>query len=96
MSRETHRRRNPAVAPGDAEHLYRVGEVLERSGVSRQTFYNYIQMGLIKEADTSKGGHRLFDEHVFARIRMIRALNRTGYSLRDLRDTFSPFREEAQ
>ncbi len=45
--------------------LYRIGEVAQYSGLSRQTVHNYTIMGLIREQEWTKGGHRLYDEAVF-------------------------------
>ena len=48
--------------------FYRIGEVVDYSGVSRQTIHNYTTMGLINETDWTRGGHRLYDENVFERL----------------------------
>ncbi len=48
--------------------FYRIGEVVDYSGVSRQTIHNYTTMGLIYESDWTRGGHRLYDEKVFERL----------------------------
>ena len=45
-------------------------------------------MGLIKEAKTTAAGYRLYPESVFTRLSIIRTLNETGYTLRDIKDTF--------
>ncbi len=68
--------------------LYKTGEILKRSGLSREVFYRYLNIGLIREADRTQGGHNLFDESVFARLELIQQLNRTGYPLRDIKDIF--------
>ncbi len=51
--------------------LYKIGEVVEHTGLSRQTIHNYTTMGLISEATWTTGGHRLYDESVFYRLRQI-------------------------
>jgi DNA-binding transcriptional MerR regulator len=51
--------------------LYRIGEVAQYTGFSRQTLHNYTTMGLIEEAKWTAGGHRLYDETVFHRLRRI-------------------------
>ena len=69
--------------------LYKTGEILKRSGISREVFYRYLNIGLIKEAAQTKGGHNLFDESVFARLTLIQQLNRAdGYPLRDIKEIF--------
>jgi DNA-binding transcriptional MerR regulator len=64
--------------------LYRISDIVEYSGVSRQTIHNYTTMGLITEARRTGGGHRLFDESVFSRLDLIEDLKRSGRSLRDI------------
>lgn len=76
--------------PGE---LLTTGEVMRRSGLSRQVLYQYTTMGLISEADTTPAGYRLYPVRVFRDLKVIRALNEVGYSLRDIRDIF--FRRRA-
>ncbi len=57
--------------------LYRIGEVVESTDVSRQTIHNYTTMGLIEECSWTKGGHRLYDQSVFERLSMIMELRKT-------------------
>ncbi len=54
--------------------LYKIGEVMRHTRLSRQTVHNYTVMGLIHEAERTPSGHRLYDEGVFERLRRIRAL----------------------
>lgn len=68
--------------------LYKTGEVLKRAGISREVFYRYLTIGLIKEAARTPGGHNLFDESVFTRLELIQQLNHTGYPLRDIKEIF--------
>jgi DNA-binding transcriptional MerR regulator len=50
---------------------YRIGEIVQHTGLSRQTIHNYTIMGLLVEAERTAGGHRLYDETVFYRLRKI-------------------------
>ena len=68
---------------------YRIGEVVDYSGVSRQTIHNYTTMGLLRESCWSPGGHRLYDESVFERLDRIAALKAQRKSLRDIREHFA-------
>ena len=68
--------------------LYRIGEVVDYSGVSRQTIHNYTTMGLLHESRWTRGGHRLYDESVFERLDLINALKARRKSLRDIREHF--------
>jgi DNA-binding transcriptional MerR regulator len=52
--------------------LYKVGEIMKHTGVSRQTIHNYTVWGLIRAVTrTETGGHRLYGEDVFDRLRRI-------------------------
>lgn len=57
--------------------LFRIGEVVRFSGLSRQTVHNYTIMGLITESEWTAGGHRLYDELVFAKLTRIQQLKST-------------------
>jgi len=68
--------------------LYRIGEVVEYSGMSRQTVHNYTTMGLLHESRWTNGGHRLYDESVFRRLDQIAELKAASKSIEDIRDFF--------
>jgi DNA-binding transcriptional MerR regulator len=63
---------------------YRIGELVRYSPFSRQTIHNYTIMGLIREAEWTAGGHRLYDESVFPRLSRIVELRKTK-SLTEIR-----------
>ena len=66
--------------------LYRIGEVVDYSGLSRQTIHNYTIMGLLHEAKWTRGGHRLYDESVFTRLDLVADMKIRGKSLVDIRE----------
>lgn len=68
--------------------LLKSGEVARRAGVSRQVIHEYTLLGLILPAERTPGGHRLYEEKVIRRLRLIRDLVQSGYTLRDIRTTF--------
>ncbi|MBL7134823.1 MAG: MerR family transcriptional regulator [Phycisphaerae bacterium] len=72
--------------------LYRIGEVVEYCGKSRQTVHNYTTMGLLPESRWTKGGHRLYDESVFERLDQITEMKAHGKSLEEIREYFAPGR----
>jgi hypothetical protein len=85
--------RTPAAAlPGVRRpippKLYRIGEVVEYSGMSRQTIHNYTIMGLLHETQWTGGGHRLYDESVFGRIDKIAELKAGEKTMQDIREYF--------
>jgi len=63
---------------------YRIGELIRYSPFSRQTIHNYTIMGLIREAEWTQGGHRLYDESVFDQLSRILELKKTK-SLTEIR-----------
>ena len=65
--------------------LFKIGEVMEHSGVSRQTIHNYTTLRLITEAERTPSGHRLYGEEVFERLRRIAELKREDKTLKEIR-----------
>jgi hypothetical protein len=69
--------------------LYRIGEVAEYTGLSRQTIHNYTTMGLIREARWTRGGHRLYDEEVFGRLDEVAHLKAQRVPMERIREHFA-------
>lgn len=67
------------------EKLYRMGEVVQYSGLSRQTLHNYTLAGLIREARRTPSGHRLYEESVFERLEKIKVLQSKHYTLMQIK-----------
>lgn len=65
--------------------LFKIGEVIRYSGIKRQTLHNYTMMGLIREAERTDSGHRLYEESVFERLEKI-AMLRRHRSLREVQE----------
>lgn len=65
--------------------LFKIGEVMRYTGLSRQTLHNYTMMGLIREAERTDSGHRLYPEEVFERLQKIEMLKRHR-TLREVKD----------
>ena len=65
--------------------LFKIGEVMRYSGLTRQTIHNYTMFGLLTEAERTESGHRLYGEGVFSRIEEINKLRRLGKSLKEIR-----------
>ena len=65
--------------------LYRIGDIMRYTGLSRQTLHNYTVLGLIREEERTQGGHRLYPECVFERLSRIHELRRTN-TLREIRE----------
>jgi DNA-binding transcriptional MerR regulator len=58
--------------------FFKIGEVMEHTGFSRQTLHNYTVLGLLRVARRTPAGHRLYDEEVFERLERIRELKKTN------------------
>ena len=68
--------------------LIKAGELSRRTGLTRQALHLYVQMGLLRPADTTKGGQRLFDIRDVERVELVRKLCASGYTLQAVRDLF--------
>lgn len=64
--------------------LWKVGEITQHTGVSRQTVHNYTLLGLITEVERTRAGHRLFDDSVFTRLARIEQLKTQGKRLAEI------------
>lgn len=69
--------------------MYRIGEIVDYSGLSRQTIHNYATMGLLRESKWTRGGHRLFDESVFERLDEVLQMKRANNSMQEIREHFA-------
>lgn len=65
--------------------LFKIGEVMEYSGLTRQVIHNYTQLELIYETRRTPSGHRLYDEDVFDRIEQIKKLQSEGKTLLEIK-----------
>jgi len=66
--------------------LFKIGEVMEYSGFSRQALHNYTQLGLIKETKRTVSGHRLYGEEVFKQLKEIKRLKDKGKTLLEIKE----------
>jgi DNA-binding transcriptional MerR regulator len=75
--------------------LYKIGEVMQYSGLSRQTIHNYTTMGLIQEESrTVPGNHRLYPETVFDDLEKIQELKTLGKPLLEIREIMEEVRRK--
>ena len=66
----------------------RISEAARAAGVSTQTVEYYIMLGLIEPLRAPDRRGRLFNAAHVKRIRLIRQLNASGYTLRAIRETY--------
>ena len=70
------------------EKMLRISSAAKAAGVSRGTVEYYIMLGLIEPIRQRGRPARFFDDVLVRHIRLIRRLNRSGYTLRDIRQTY--------
>lgn len=70
------------------EKLYKMGEIISATGLSRQTLHNYTVAGLISESKRTPSGHRLYHEDVFDRLDKIKVLKGKNYTLTQIKKIF--------
>jgi DNA-binding transcriptional MerR regulator len=70
------------------DDFLRISAAAQSAGVSRQTVEYYIMIGLLAPIRLPARGGRFFDKALVRRIRLIRRLNRTGYSLSEIGRTY--------
>lgn len=68
------------------EKLYRISEVMEHTGLSRQTLHYYVTLGLIREKRRTPSGYRLFPPAVFSDLERVKTLKQKGFTLREIRE----------
>ncbi len=69
--------------------LMRISQAAKSAEVSKQTIEYYILIGLIEPIRQGPHRRRFFDQNLVKRIRLIRRMNRSGYTLRDIREIYS-------
>lgn len=65
--------------------FFKIGEVMEQSGLSRQVIHYYTQLELINESRRTRSGHRLYSEEVFDRLKRIKGLQAKGRTLLEIK-----------
>ena len=64
--------------------LWKIGDIVRHTGLSRQTIHNYTILGLIAEAERTESGHRLFSDVVFQNLADIERFKAQGKSLAEI------------
>ena len=75
--------------------LFKIGEVMAFSGLSRQTIHYYTVLGLIAAVDRTPSRHRLYDEEVFGLLDRIQELKKT-HTLEEIRGLLGAEREKVR
>lgn len=64
--------------------MFKIGELARMAGVSVRTLHHYDDLGLLKPALTTEGGHRLYAPAQLADLRRILALKALGLTLDEI------------
>jgi DNA-binding transcriptional MerR regulator len=67
-------------------NLLKVGEVGERTGLSRKALRHYETLGLVEPAVRTESGYRLYDEEALRRIELVRRAKTLGLSLSEAKE----------
>jgi DNA-binding transcriptional MerR regulator len=67
-----------------SEEGLRSGQVAAAAGVNVQTLRYYERRGLLEEPSRTLGGHRLYPQQSVATLRIIKAAQRLGFTLREI------------
>ena len=71
---------------GEAEKLYRVGQLAELTGLTVRTLHHYDDVGLLSPSRRSGAGYRLYAGDDVTRLYEILALRQLGLSLEQISD----------
>lgn len=66
-----------------------IGDVAKRAGIRPSAIRYYEAVGVLPIADRVSG-RRYYDEAVLVRLRVIRAAQRLGFTIAELRELFAP------
>ena len=75
-----------SAAAGEKPAKLKISAVAELAGVSKQTIEYYILLGLLRPAVDPKTHRRKFDATHIKRIKLIKQLNDSGYTLREIHE----------
>jgi DNA-binding transcriptional MerR regulator len=73
-------------SPAKSNNFLKIGDVARRTGMSLRTIRYYESLRLIKPEARTPGGQRLYSEHQFQRLCMIRDLRTLDVPLREIRE----------
>jgi DNA-binding transcriptional MerR regulator len=68
--------------------LMQIGQAAKEAGVSRQSLQYYLMVGLLEPTSVTPSGRRMFNAASVERVRLIHKLNKSGYTLRAIRELF--------
>lgn len=69
-----------------------IGELAERTGLSLRTIRHYDEVGLLPATARTEGGFRVYSEEDFERLMVIKQMKPLGFSLEEMADILTIFR----
>lgn len=84
------------IAEQKKSGLMQIGQTAEKAGVSKQSLQYYLMVGLLEPAAVTPSGRRMFDGASVKRIQLIYKLNKSGYTLRAIRELFIEREKDAK
>jgi len=66
------------------QSLHKIGAVAGRVGLSLRTVRYYEEQGLVRPAQRTDGGFRLYSEEQIARLELIKQMKPLGFSVREM------------
>lgn len=66
--------------------MLKIGDVASEAGVNVQTLRYYERLELLRKADRTEGGFRLYSPDAIRRVRFIKKAQALGFSLDEIRD----------
>ncbi len=64
---------------------WKVGELARWTGVSVRTLHYYDEIGLLRPAQTTEAGYRLYTEGDVIRLQQVKSLRKLGFSLEEIK-----------
>jgi len=86
MGERRRRGTGPTVPGPSTAGPWRIGELARRTGLSIRTLHWYDEIGLLKPAQHTASGHRLYGAANVQRLQEIRSLRHLGFTLEEIRD----------
>src|SRR5687768_7332546 len=76
-----------AGSEGGEEHVLRIGDVAQRTGMTQRTIRYYEELRLLPPTARTQGDFRMYSEHDVARLeRITRLRDLFGFSLAEIRE----------
>jgi len=68
--------------------LLTTADLVRLTGVKESVIRQYVLLGLIRPVARTESGRLRFDEKTVRLVKLIKELNRSGYTLREIREIF--------